>query len=627
MSRRTAASLISVLLVAAVGLAPGFCPPAATAARAEVSHGLAMFDDLKYPADFRHFDYVNPDAPKGGTVRLSAIGTFDSFNNFIIKGNPASGLGRIYALTTGRIYDTLMTPALDEPFSEYGLLAESIETPPDRSWVAFTLRAGARWHDGRPVTADDVIWTFNTLLTAGEPAYRLYYGNVSRVSRTGERTVRFDFKEGVNRELPLILGQLPVLPKHWWADRDFNATLLERPLGSGPYRLGRFEAGRFEEYERVDDYWGADLPVNVGRHNIGTIRIDYYRDTTVAIEAFKGGEYDYRPENSSKAWATAYAGDALDQGLIVRGEFGHGMPAGMQGYAFNIRRPLFRDPAVRQALAYTFDFEWSNRTLFYGLYSRTRSFFDNSDLAATGLPSAAERAVLEPLRGRIPDAVFTEAYQPPRSDGAGGIRGNLKQAVTILRQAGWTVQDGVLTDATGRRLRFELLLVSPLMERIALPFRKNLARIGVDMSVRTVDAAHYQDRLRAFDFDMVVGSWGQSLSPGNEQRDYWGAEAADRPGSRNLVGIRDPAIDTLVEALIAAPDRESLMVRTRALDRVLQWNHFVIPQWYAPVDRLVFWDRFGRPDKVPLQGVAGAFDTWWIDPDRAARVDAARGRQ
>ena len=581
------------------------------------SHGIAMHGDLKYGPDFKHFDYVNPQAPKGGTVRLQAIGTYDSFNPFIVKGSPAAGIGRIY--------ETLMIGSADEPFSEYGLLAESITVPKDRSWVAFKLRPEARWHDGKPVTADDVIWTFETLITKAIPFYRGYYRDVQKVEKLDERTVRFTFGGGTNRELPLILGQLVVLPKHYWAERDFTRTTLKPPLGSGSYKIGAFEPGRHVEYQRVEDYWGRDLPVNVGRDNFDRIRHDYYRDGTVSVEAFKAGEYDFRDENSSKNWATAYDFPALRQGLVKKEEIPHDRSTGMQSFAFNSRRLLFQDRKVREALAYAFDFEWSNRTLFYGQYARTRSYFDNSELAATGLPSPAERAILGPYRGRLPEEVFTKAYEPPANDGSGRIRANLRQGSKLLREAGWNVDKTTrkLTHkATGRTMEFEILLVSPLFERIVLPFKKNLAQLGITATVRTVDSAQYRRRLDDFDFDVVIGSWGQSLSPGNEQRDFWGSDFADRSGSRNLVGIKDPVVDALVTGVIKAPDRKSLVNHVRALDRVLQWGHWVIPQWHIPYDRLVYWDRFGRPEVTPTQGVQ--FDAWWIDAGEAEALEARR---
>jgi microcin C transport system substrate-binding protein len=602
-------ALVLPLLLAALAA------PAAAQTEVRVGHGIAMHGDLRYPADFRHFAYADPSAPKGGLLRQAEIGTFDSFNAFIIKGNPAASLGLIY--------DTLLVHSHDEPFSMYGLLAERIETPQDRSWVIFRLRETARWHDGTPVTADDVIWSFQTLVEKGAPLYRVYWANVARVEKLGPRAVKFHFSPGENRELPLILGQLTVLPKHWWQAREFDKTTLDPPLGSGPYRIAGFEPGRFVSYERVPDYWARDLAVKVGHDNFDSLRFDYYRDETVAIEALKGDEFDLRVENSSKEWATAYEVPDVSAGRLVKAFVRHDRPAGMQGFAFNTRRSLFRDPRVRRALGYAFDFEWSNATLFYGQYTRTRSYFDNSELAATGLPGPRELSVLVPRRGRIPDEVFTREYQPPRTDGTGVARENLRTAAELLKQAGWVIRDMQLRhEQTGEAMEFEVLLVSPAFERIVLPFAKNLERIGVKASVRTVDTSQYRRRIDAFDFDVTVFTFGQSNSPGNEQRDFWGSAAARRPGSRNVIGIEDPAVDELVELLIASPDRDTLVARTRALDRVLQWSHYVIPQWHIDGDRIVYWNRFGRPAITPSSGVQ--IDTWWFDAERAAALARAR---
>jgi microcin C transport system substrate-binding protein len=574
---------------------------------AETSHGLAMHGDLKYPAGFKNFEYTNPAAPKGGTVRLNAVGTFDSFNSFIVKGNGAAGLGFIY--------DNLMHGSADEAFSQYGQLAESIEVPKDRSWAAFTLRAEAKWHDGKPVSVADVIWTFNTLTTKGTPFYRFYYGNVADVVQTGPRTVRFNFKPGENRELPLILGQLTILPKHYWQNRDFTKTTLEPPLGSGPYKIESFEAGRSITYTRIKDWWGENIPVNRGQYNFDTIRYDYYRDSTVALLAFKGGEYDYRAENSSKAWATAYKTPNVEKGLIRKVEINHNRSSGMQAFVMNTRRDLFKDRRVRKALAYGFDFEWSNKNLFYGQYSRTRSYFDNSELAATGVPEGDELKLLEPYRGRIPDEVFSQSYNPPKNDGSGNVRRNLRSGGRLLTEAGWRIKDNKrVHEKTGKPLEFEVLLVSPLFERIVLPFAKNLEKLGVAVRVRTVDPSQYRRRIDTFDFDVIVGGAGQSLSPGNEQRSYWGSTAADIEGGRNTIGIKDPVIDELIEKVIAAPDRKALVASVKALDRVLQWGHWVIPHWHAKYDRVAYWDKFGRPRITPIQG--NQFLAWWVDPKK-----------
>jgi microcin C transport system substrate-binding protein len=576
-----------------------------------------MHGDLKYPPDFTHLDYADPAAPKGGDVRLASIGTFDSLNPFILKGVPASGLGSVF--------DTLAYNTEDEPFSEYGLIAESIQMPEDRSWVAYTLRPEARFHDGSPITPADVIFSLRKLQTEGHPFYRAYYGAVAGAEQTGSNTVRFTFTEGANRELPLIIGQMPVLPKHYWADREFNATTLEAPLGSGPYRVASVDPGRSVTYERVPDYWARDLPVNRGRFNFDRIRYDYYRDATVALQAFKAGEYDFRAENIAKNWAAGYEGPALRSGLIVMEEIPHQRPTGMQGFLMNSRRAVFQDPRVRRALAYAFDFEWMNRTLFYEAYTRTHSYFSNSELASSGLPGPAELALLEPHRDSLPAEVFSTEYRAPGTDGSGNPRRNLRAALQLLREAGYEVRDGVMVHReTGAPLSFELLLVSPSFERVALPFQKALERLGVQMQVRTVDEAQYQRRLNDFDFDMIVAAIGQSLSPGNEQRDFWHSSVANTPGSRNYAGISDPVVDELVEAVIAAPDRDALVHRTRALDRVLLWGHYVIPHWHTRVFRLAYWDKFGRPEISPPYGLA--FDSWWVDPARATRLAAEKPR-
>jgi microcin C transport system substrate-binding protein len=578
-------------------------------------HGLAMHGEPKYGPDFTHFEYVNPDAPKGGLIRQAAIGTFDSFNAFIVKGTPASGIGFLF--------ETLTTQSLDEAFSEYGLLAETIEVPDDRSWVAYKLRPEARWHDGKPVTVADVIFTFETLKTKGHPFYRAYYANVEKVEQTGEGQVKFSFSGGMNRELPLIMGQLTVLPKHYWEGRNFDKPSLDKPLGCGPYQIDSFQAGQSIVYKRVPDYWGEKLPVNVGQNNWDSIRIQYYLDAIVAIEAFKAGDYDIRVENGAKNWATAYEIPAVADGRIIKAEIVNEVPTGMQCFAFNTRHEVFKDRLVRQALAYAFDFEWSNINLFYGQYTRTKSYFSNSELASSGLPTPAELEILEPHRGQIPEEVFTTEYDPPSTDGSGNIRANLRKGIDLLKQAGWEVRDGVMTNVqTGKPLEFEILLVSgDLFERITQPFVQNLERLGVKARIRNVDSAQYQVRNESFDFDMVVETFGQSLSPGNEQRDFWGSGSADVRGGRNTVGIKDKAVDALVDLVIAAPDRDSLITRTRALDRVLLWGHYVIPHWHINKFRVIYWNRFGRPAVNPKYALATG--SWWIDP----ALDAALPRK
>lgn len=584
-----------------------------------VSHGFAIHGDLKYRPDFPHFEYADPNAVRGGDVRFSAIGSFDNLNPFILRGTPAVG--------SASIYDSLMATALDEPSSHYCLICETIEYPEDRSWTQFVLRREARFHDGSPITAADVVWTFETLRAQGHPRYRSYYASVTKAEAIDARTVRFTFTPGQdNREMPLIIGELPVLPRAYWQNRQFDRTTLEVPMGSGPYRIESFEAGRYIVLRRVPDYWAQNLPVRIGHFNFDTIRYDYYRDGTVALEAFKAGEYDIRLENQALAWATGYDTPALRAGLYRRDEIPEERVAGMQGFGMNLRRPQFTDRRVRLALSHAYDFDTANRTLFHGAYTRTRSYFDNSELAARGLPNAEELAVLEPLRAQLPAEVFTTEYQPPRTPGTGieGWRENRRIATRLLTEAGFRITNNRLVDAQGRALEFEMLLNSPQFERIVLPYRENLRALGIEMRVRTVDPAQYQRRMDEFDYDMTVVLFGQSQSPGNEQRDYWMSDRAEVQGSNNQLGLRDPAIDRLVELLIAAPNRAALVTRTRALDRVLQWGHYVVPNWHLAVDRVAYWDRFGRPSTTSRVGFLSA--VWWVDPQKDAALRARRGQ-
>ncbi len=582
----------------------GLSGAAIASEKGNASHGFALNHGLKYPADFTHFDYTNPDAPKGGLVVREGFGSFDSLNPFIIKGNAA--------FESARIYDTLMKESADEDSATYGLIAESIEIAPDESWVEYKLHPDAAFHDGHPVTSEDVAWTFNTLREKGRPQYQYYYAAVERVEMPDEQTVRFILFPGENKEMPLILSQLQVLPKHYYEKHDFGKTTLEPPLGSGPYRIAKVDPGRSLTLERVDDYWGKDLPVNRGFNNFQTIRYDYGRDRTISREAFKAGGIDIWRENSSKEWATAFDIPAVRSGDIVLKEFANERVAPMQGFSFNLRKPLFQDIRVREALSYAWDFEWVNKTIMYNTYKRTDSYFDNHTLGATGLPSKEELAILEPYRGKIPDRVFTQVYIPPQTDGSGNNRGNLRKAATLLKDAGWTVEKGVLTHAdTGRPFKFEIVLRSDTLVPHTQALTHSLKRLGIEARIRVVDDAQYRRITETFDFDMVVGLFGQSVSPGNEQRYYWGSQAAMREGSQNLMGISDPVIDELVELLIAAPDRESLITRSRALDRVLLWNFFLIPMYHSEADRYAYWNRFGHPEIVPSDGVDP--DTWWID--------------
>ncbi len=583
---------------------------------AAAQHALTLYDEKpKYPADFTHFDYANPDAPKGGTLREAGFGSFDSLNPFINKGVAADDVGLIY--------DTLTAQSLDEPFTVYGLLAERIEKGPNNQWVRFYLHPEARFHDGEPVKAEDVVFTFETLLAKGAPHYRGYYADVEKAVIEGPRQVRFDFKHAGNRELPLILGQLPVLPKHWWADRDFGAGSMEPPLGSGPYRIERVEPGRTIQYARVEDYWGKDLPVNRGFYNFDRIRFDYYRDNNVALQAFKAGQFDYWLETSAKNWASAYDVDAVKDGRIIKEEIPNLNPQGMQGFVFNTRKKHLQDPRVREALALLFDFEWTNRQLFNGAYTRTVSYFDNSELAASGLPSEGELKLLEPLRGQIPDEVFEKPFKLPHTNADGKIREQQRRAYELLTEAGWKIENDRMVDADGKPVKFEFLLVQADFERVLLPYKRNLAGLGIDLEIRRVDVSQYINRLRSRDYDMIVSGFGQSNSPGNEQREYWHSASADNPGSRNFIGLKDPAIDTLVEKLIAADSREELITRTRALDRVLLWGHYVIPNWHIKTWRVAYWNHLAHPQTTPAYDIG--LMTWWKKPDvkRPAPAPAA----
>lgn len=566
-----------------------------------------MHGEPKYPAGFSHFDYVNAEAPKGGTVKMAVVANgFDSFNPFDIRGVAAAGI-------SDYLYDTLLESSDDEPFSAYGLIAESLETPDDRSYVVFNLRQQARFQDGEPITAEDVKFSFETLTTRGHPFFRNYYADVSKVTIEGSHRVRFDFSGTSNRELPLILGQMPILPAHYWKDREFGENGLTPPVGSGPYRIGSFEAGRSITYQRVDDYWARDLGVRKGRFNFDRIIYDYYTDDTVALEGFKAGSFDFRLESSAKNWATAYTGEKFENGTIIKEAIEHHRPTGMQGFAFNTRREVFFDPLVREALAYGFDFEWTNKNLFFGQYTRTDSYFENSELASTGLPRGRELEILEAFRGQLDDDVFAEEYTPPETDGQSGLRQNLKTALELLRKAGYEIRDGKMVHGkTGEPLAFEILLFQKSFERVVLPFKNNLARLGIDMAVRLVDSNQYIQRLREFDYDMITQVIGQSDSPGNEQREYWHSSTADAKGSRNYMGVSDPVVDELVSMVIQAPDREELVHRVRALDRVLLNGHYVIPHWHLTRDRIAYWNFLQRPAETPKNGVD--LNNWWAKP-------------
>ncbi len=606
------------LAIIAFAFAGGIMPAAADEG-VTVSHGLSLLGDLKYPADFAHFDYVNGDAPKGGTVRLAAIGTFDTFNPYILKGDSASGVGYLF--------DTLLAPSADEPASEYGLVAERVEVPADRSWVQFDLRKEARFSDGTPITPEDVIWTFETLRDKGQPHFHLYYASVEKAEKIGDHAVKFTFKKGDNRELPQIVGEMPVLSKAYWSTHDFEKTTLDAPLGSGPYKVESYDVGRSIVYHRDPHYWAKDLPVNRGRHNFDVIRIDYYRDSGVALEAFKAGQYDMRFENVAKNWATGYDGPALQNGLFHQYEIPNKLPQGMQGFLINTREnhPQFQDRRVRQALDYLFDFEWTNKNLFYGAYTRTESYFSNSELASSGLPSGDELKVLEKYRGQIPDEVFTSVYQEPKTDGSGEIRDNLREALRLLREAGWTIKDGTLVNDKGEPFKFEFLLDNPDFEKVVGPFILNLKRVGITAEIRKIDPAQFEKRMETFDFDMTLLGIGESLSPGNEQREFWTSAAAAENGSHNYMGVRSKPVDELVDLIIAAPDRASLTTRVHALDRLLLQGHYVIPNWHLSKFRVAYWDNVARPENDPPYGLDT--DAWWYDAKGAEAVAAKKGQE
>ena len=567
-------------------------------------HGVAMHGDPKYPADFKHYDYVVPDAPKGGTLKQHAIGTFDSFNPFITKGVPEAGIGNIYA--------TLTTGPMDEPFTEYGYIAKQIEIAEDRSWVIYHLDKNAKFHDGHPIDANDVVFSMNILKEKGRPFYQYYYEGVKEVIALDNHTVKFQLdQEEINHELPLIVGQMVVLPEHYWQDKDFTKTTLEPPVGSGPYRIATFEAGKTITYERVPDFWGAERPINIGRFNFDKLVYEYFLNPTVALQGFKAGVYDMRLENNSKFWATLYDGPPFEEGKLIKEEVKHERPVGMQGFIFNLRKPIFQDKALREALAYAFDFEWSNKSLFYDQYVRTASYYQNTELAATGLPTSEELEILTPFKDQLPPEVFTKAYAPPVTDGSGKIRSNLREATKLLKKAGYKIRDRQLYSPDAKPIQFEILIRDSAFERIILPMVKNFEVLGVKASVRRVDVSEYVELMRNFKYDMTIHSWNRTLSPGNEQRDYWHSSSAERHSSGNKIGIKDPVVDQLVELIIAAPDRTTLINRSRALDRVLQWGHYVIPNWHVNYDRLAYRKEIMKPQTTPKYGLD--INTWWYD--------------
>ena len=616
----------SLLTSALAALVTRRLAPLAWTSRAEAQaaspvwrHGVSLLGDLKYPSGFNHFDYVKSDAPKAGAARLAAIGTYDNFNTVVAgaKGSLAAGVDLIY--------DKLLVPALDEVSSQYGLIAEAVSYPDDYSSTSFRLRVDAKWHDGTSITPNDVIFSFEAFKKYN-PQSAAFYRHVLKAENNGDREVTFTFDGSGNRELPQIIGELTILPKEWWEGtntdgkkRDIGSTTLEPPLGSGPYRIKEFSPGRNVVYERVKDYWGGTVNVNIGRDNFDQLRFEYFRDTTAAIEAFKADIVDWRTENSAKNWVTGYDFPAVRDKRVLLEEFPIRNVGIMQAFAFNIRREKFQDPRVRLAFNYAFDFEMMNKQIFFGQYKRIASYFAGTDLAATGLPTGRELELLETVRDKVPAKVFTTPYSNPVSSNLGEVRSNLREAVRLFKEAGYEVRQMRLVNSkTDEPYAVEFITDNPTFERVFLFYRPSLERLGITVSVRTVDQAQYENRLRNRDFDIITASWGESLSPGNEQRSYWGSQAADQPGSLNLIGIKNPAVDAMIEQVIFAKNRPDLEAATEALDRVLLWNHYVVPQWSYDKVRSARWVRFGRPDPLPKFG-ATAFPTlWWWDADVTA---------
>lgn len=620
--RRPTALLAAALMLGALAMPASAQEKSAAATGQKRHYAMSLVGAPAMPPDFKAFPWVNPDAPKSGTLREAAIGSFDSLNPFSIKGEPADGLGLIS--------DPLFQASPDEPSTEYGLVAEWATYPDDFSSVTFGIRKEARFHDGRPMTPEDVIFSLDALKKAN-PQQALYYKNVVKAEKVGDHEVRFVFDAPGNRELPLIVSQLQVLPKHYWEGkgangqpRDVTNTTLEVPVGSGPYKVKSFEAGRNIVYERNKEYWAKDLPVTRGQWNFDEIRYEFYRDRVAAFEAFKAGQLDFWQETSARAWAAQYNFDAVTKGQVRKEELANKRVAGMQSFEFNTRRKQFQDVRVRRAIGFAFDFESANKTLFNGAYVRTSSYFDNSELKATGLPQGRELEILSEVKAEIPPEVFTTEWKNPVNTTPDDLRNHMREAVALLNAAGWTQKGGQLVNAAGEALTVEILLVQPDFERIALPFIENLKKLGVKASVRTVDSSQYQRRLQSFDFDMIVHSIGQSHSPGNEQRFFFGSAAAKQEGSRNYIGVASPAIDKIIDKIVYARDRADLLAATHALDRVLLWSFYVVPQWHYPFDRIAVWDVFGHPAKPPSQSPA-IQQTWWFDAAKQKAMAAARG--
>ena len=602
--------------IAAASSMASFSPVIGPAAAQETAHGLSLFGDLKYGPEFVHFDYVEPNAPKGGTLHLATVGTFSTLNPFTLKGVSAAG--------AGFPFESLLEGAADEPDAAYGLIAAEVALAPDRRSVRFLLRPEARWHDSTPVTAADVAFSFEILTTEGAPSFATQLAGVDRVETSGDRNVTFHLVDPDNRKLPLIVGGMPIVSEAYFRGRSFGETTFEPPLGSGPYRVGKVDAGRSIAFERVADYWGAALPVMTGRYNFDTIFIDYYRDRTVLVEALKAGEYDFHEEFTSKVWATQYDIPAVEEGWLVKDVLPDNTPSGVQAFFINTRLPKFQDRRVREALSYVFDFEWLNKNQFFGIYDRMASYFENSDLAARGLPSQAELAILEPHRGAVPEEVFTTEFVPPSTDGSGNNRRNLRSARALLKEAGWITRDGALVnEATGEPMTIEFLYFEPTFERIYAVFARRLERLGVGVTLRLVDSVSYEERMKSHDFEITTLRFVFNLSPGAELNANFATATADQVGSSNAAGIKDPVVDALIAEVVGATDRATLVAAARALDRVLLWGHYMIPQWYKGAHHLVYWDKFGRPALKPRYA-RGVIDTWWVDREKDDDLRAYR---
>jgi microcin C transport system substrate-binding protein len=595
------------------------------------SNAIAVLGKPALPPDFPYFPYVNPNAPKGGEVRLAFGGTFDNFNSFILRGSGPLGLAGPWVIlpggsgsgsSVGHVFESLLTSSADEGDAAYGHLAQTIEMPRSRLWVAFDINPAAKFSDGTPVTAEDVAWSYNAFMTQGRPQYRVQFADVKDVEVTGERRVVFHFKSSENRELPLMVGGLPVFSKHFFEGRDFSRPLTDPPIGSGPYRIASFDMGRDIVFQRNPDWWARDLPTGKGTNNFDQVRIDYYRDLTVAMEAFKAGQVDLRSENTAARWHTFYDFPAVQNGLVIKHDFRHHLPTGMQGWAMNTRRKVFANPLVRHALGLVYDFEWANKNLFYGDYTRTESYFDNSDLASSGIPQGDELKLLEPFRQELPPELFTEKFTLPVTDGSGNNREQSIQALKLMAQAGWHVKDRKLVDADGQQMTFSILLDDPSFERVALPYVDDLKRLGIDVRVRTVDPAQFQHVTDDFDFDMTLVVYPEGDVPGNGLRDDFSCASAKTVGSSNLPGACDPAVDALIEKVVTAQDRPTLLSAAHALDRVLLWRWYLVPNYSNQKFHVAWWNRFGYPDKPIREGFN--FDTWWVDAAKAAATDAAR---